>query len=49
MNERLLRLKQPLVKKVDDAPEILEKLDPLLEETALITADLVMTGRIASK
>ena len=49
VNERLQRLKLPQVKKVDEAPEKLEKLDPFLEETALITADLVMTGRIASK
>jgi carboxyl-terminal processing protease len=49
VNERLLRLKLPQVKKIDDVPEKLEKLDPFLEETALITADLVMTGRIAKK
>lgn len=49
VNERLQRLKLPQVKKIDEAPEKLEKLDPFLEETALITADLVMTGRIASK
>ena len=49
LNERLARLKLPPVKTVDDAPEVLEKLDPLLEETVLITQDLVMSGKIAKK
>ncbi len=49
VNERLLRLKLPLIKKIEDAPEILEKIDPFLEETALITADLLMAGKIASQ
>jgi len=49
VNARLLRQKLPLVKKIEDAPEKLDKLDPFLEEAALIAADLVMTGRIASK
>jgi carboxyl-terminal processing protease len=49
VNARLLRQKLPLVKKIEDAPGKLDKLDPFLEEAALIAADLVMTGRIASK
>lgn len=48
-NERLARLKLPAVKKVEDAPETLEKLDPFLEEAALITADLIMSSRLAKK
>jgi len=48
-NERLARLKLPAVKKVEDAPETLEKLDPFLEEAALITADLIMSNRLAKK
>lgn len=48
-NERLTRLKLPVVKKVEDAPETLEKLDPFLEEAALITADLIMSNRLAKK
>ncbi len=48
-NERLTRLKLPVVKKVEDVPETLEKLDPFLEEAALITADLIMSNRLAKK
>ena len=48
-NERLARLKLPTVKKVEDAPETLEKLDPFLEEAALITSDLIMSNRLAKK
>jgi carboxyl-terminal processing protease len=48
-NERLARLKLPVVKKVEDAPETLEKLDPFLEEAALITSDLIMSNRLAKK
>ena len=48
-NERLARLKLPAVKKVEDAPEKLEKLDPFLEEAALITSDLIMSNRLAKK
>lgn len=48
-NERLARLKLPAVKKAEDAPEVLEKLDPFLEETALITADLIMSSKLAKK
>ncbi len=49
MNERLARLKLPAVKSLDDAPEVLEKIDPLLEETVLITEDLLMSSKIAKK
>jgi carboxyl-terminal processing protease len=48
-NERLTRLKLPVVKKVEDAPETLEKLDPFLEEAALITSDLIMSNHLAKK
>ncbi|MBU1437278.1 MAG: carboxy terminal-processing peptidase [Gammaproteobacteria bacterium] len=48
-NERLTRLKLPAVKKVEDAPEKLEKLDPFLEEAALITSDLIMSNHLAKK
>ncbi|WP_333797750.1 carboxy terminal-processing peptidase [Rheinheimera sp.] len=48
-NERLARLKLPPVKKAEDAPEVLEKLDPFLEETALITSDLIMSSKLAKK
>lgn len=48
-NERLTRLKLPAVKKVEDAPETLEKLDPFLEEAALITSDLIMSNHLAKK
>ncbi len=48
-NERLARLKLPTVKKADDAPEVLEKLDPFLEEAALITSDLIMSSKLAKK
>ncbi|WP_306521192.1 carboxy terminal-processing peptidase [Rheinheimera sp.] len=48
-NERLARLKLPVVKKADDAPEVLEKLDPFLEEAALITSDLIMSSKLAKK
>ncbi len=41
VNERLARLKLPAVTSMDDLPEALEKLDPFLEETVLITKDLV--------
>ncbi|MBU2280438.1 MAG: carboxy terminal-processing peptidase [Gammaproteobacteria bacterium] len=48
-NERLTRLKLPAVKKVEDAPEKLEKLDPFLEEAALTTSDLIMSNHLAKK
>ena len=49
VNERLVRLKLPVVKKVEDATEKLEKLDPFLEEAALITSDLISSSRLAKK
>lgn len=49
VNERLVRLKLPMVKKVEDATETLEKLDPFLEEAALITSDLISSSRLAKK
>ncbi len=48
-NERLKRLKMKPVKSVDDLPEVLDDLDPFLEETALITSDLIMRGKYAKK
>ena len=49
VNERLARLKLPPVKTLDDLPEVLEKLDPLLEETAQITIDLLSLGQTAKR
>ncbi|WP_337878800.1 carboxy terminal-processing peptidase [Rheinheimera sp.] len=49
VNERLARLKLPAVKTLDDVPEVLEKLDPLLEETAQITIDLLSLGQMAKR
>lgn len=49
VNERLARLKLPAVKNLDDLPEVLEKLDPLLEETAQITADMLSLGLLAKR
>ncbi|MBY0419430.1 MAG: carboxy terminal-processing peptidase [Pararheinheimera sp.] len=49
VNERLARLKLPAVKTLDDLPEVLEKLDPLLEETAQITVDLLSLGHLAKR
>ena len=48
-NERLKRLALPTVKSVDDAPEVLSKLDPLLEEAAYITSDWLQLNRLAKK
>jgi carboxyl-terminal processing protease len=48
-NERLKRLKLPEVTSVDDAPEVLSKLDPFLEEAAHITADWLQLNRLAKK
>ena len=48
-NERLKRLALPTVKSVDDAPEVLTKLDPLLEEAAYITSDWLQLNRLAKK
>lgn len=49
VNERLARLKLPAVKSLDDLPEVLEKLDPLLEETAQITVDMLSLGHLAKR
>lgn len=48
-NERLTRLKLPQISKLDDAPEVLEKFDPFLEEAALITQDYIQSGRMARR
>lgn len=49
VNERLTRLKLPVVKDLEDLPEVLEKLDPLLEETAHITVDMLNLGHLAKR
>ncbi len=46
-NERLKRLNLPTVESVDDAPELLTKLDPLLEEAAHITVDWLQLNQVA--
>jgi carboxyl-terminal processing protease len=46
-NERLVRLGEKKVENLDDLPEVLESLDPFLEETALIMQDYIKFGRIA--
>jgi carboxyl-terminal processing protease len=48
-NERLKRLGLPAVTSVDDAPEVLSKLDPFLEEAAQITSDWLQLNRLAKK
>lgn len=48
-NERLKRLGQEAVKNLDDLPDVLDKLDPFLEEAALITQDLINYGLVAKK
>lgn len=48
-NERLKRLGLPEVSSVDDAPEILSKLDPFLEEAAHITSDWIQMNRVAKQ
>ncbi|MDX3774762.1 carboxy terminal-processing peptidase [Chromatiaceae bacterium AAb-1] len=47
INERLTRFELPAIETADDAPEFLEKLDPFLEETANITADLLLLNKTA--
>ncbi len=49
LNERLARFELEKVETVDDAPELVEELDPFLEEAASITADLLMVSRLAKK
>ncbi|MCB5227617.1 carboxy terminal-processing peptidase [Alishewanella sp. 16-MA] len=48
-NERLKRLALPAVTSVDDAPELLSKLDPFLEEAAHITVDWIQLNQVAKK
>ncbi len=48
-NERLVRLGKDKIKSLDDAPEVLTKLDPYLEESAHITSDFIKYGRYAKK
>lgn len=48
-NERLKRLGKDPVENLDDIPEVIEELDPFLEEAALITQDYINYGRIAKK
>lgn len=48
LNERLVRLGFEPVKSLDDeTPEALDELDPFLEETARIVADLIASGQFA--
>ncbi|MBV2129806.1 carboxy terminal-processing peptidase [Arsukibacterium indicum] len=49
LNERLVRFELEKVESVDDAPELINELDPFLEEAASITADLLMVSRLAKK
>ncbi|GAA0345109.1 carboxy terminal-processing peptidase [Bowmanella denitrificans] len=46
-NERLARMGLEKVENLDDLPEALENLDPLLDEAAAITYDVVGTGKYA--
>lgn len=48
-NERLVRLGEQPVKDLEDVPDVLDDLDPFLEEAALITQDYIKFGRIAKK
>ena len=48
-NERLKRLGKDPVENLDDIPEVIEELDPFLEEAALITQDYINYGLIAKK
>ncbi|KTF18331.1 carboxy terminal-processing peptidase [Pseudoalteromonas sp. H105] len=48
-NERLVRLGEQPVKDLDDVPDVLDRLDPFLEEAALITQDYINFGRLAKK
>ncbi len=48
-NERLKRLGEKPVENLDDVPEVLDDLDPFLEEAALITQDYIKYGRLAKK
>ncbi|MBN7820572.1 carboxy terminal-processing peptidase [Bowmanella yangjiangensis] len=46
-NERLTRMGLAKVENLDDLPEALEELDPILDEAAAITYDVVGTGKYA--
>jgi len=48
-NERLTRLGEKPVENLDNLPEVLDDLDPFLEEAALITQDYIKFGQIAKK
>ncbi|WP_040439067.1 carboxy terminal-processing peptidase [Algicola sagamiensis] len=48
-NKRLKRLGLDPITKLDDAPEILDEIDPFLHEASRITTDLIQTNRIAKK
>jgi len=48
-NERLVRMGQEKVENLDDLPESLEDIDPLLDETAAITFDMLSTHQYASR
>ncbi|MEH6393772.1 carboxy terminal-processing peptidase [Pseudoalteromonas sp.] len=48
-NERLVRLGEKPVENLDDVPDVLDDLDPFLEEAALITQDYIKFGRVAKK
>ena len=48
-NARLALLGKEPVESMDDLPDVLAELDPLLEETALITADFLQLGRYAKQ
>ena len=48
-NARLALLGKEPVEDTDDAPDVLNDLDPLLEETALITLDYLQVGRYAKQ
>jgi carboxyl-terminal processing protease len=49
VNARLVLLGKEPVEDADDAPDVLNDLDPLLEETALITLDYLQVGRYAKQ
>ena len=46
-NERLKRLGKAEIASIEDAPDILERFDPELEETVHITSDYIKYGRYA--
>ena len=49
INERLARLGlEPIKSLDDDLPEVLDELDPFLEESARIVSDLIATGQFAN-